>query len=400
MLMATYPETDAIGVNVLSIAVIGPHEQSRMAVADALVGSTSGTPRQLPFYPDIDQVSKLIDLYFDVVILDIDSDPEIALDLVESLCANSAATVMVYSSVADSELMIRCMRAGARELLTLPLAPGAVAEAMVRASVRRSANRVPAAKKPDGKLFVFFGAKGGSGVTTLASNFAISVARESDQKTLLIDLDVPFGDAALGLGLNSSYSTADALRNFTRLDANFLSRLIVKHESGLAVLPAPGKVTDVQITPEAVNRLLAVARQEFDCVVVDSGSRLDLTATALFEPDAIVYLVAQVGLPELRNSNRIISEFFAADFPKLEIVLNRFMPSSLGIDEEHITRALTRRAQWKVPEDAATVRKMQNTATPLALTDSPVSKAIRQMARAACGMTAEPEKKKRIIGLF
>jgi pilus assembly protein CpaE len=385
---------------VLSIVVIGPQERSRLAVADALVGTTSGVPRQLPFYPDIDQVAKLNELYFDVVILDLDSDPEAALDLVESLCASSAATVMVYSTVADSELMVRCMRAGAREFLTLPLAPGAVAEAMVRASVRRSAIRVPAAKKPDGRLFVFFGAKGGSGVTMLASNFAISAARESDKKALLIDLDVPFGDAALGLGLNASYSTADALKNFTRLDANFLSRLIVKHESGLAVLTAPGKVTDVQVTPEAVNRLLAVARQEFDFVVVDSGSRLDLTATALFEPDSIVYLVTQVGLSELRNSNRIISEFFAADFPKLEIVLNRFMPLSLGVDEEHITKALTRRAQWKVPEDAAAMRKVQNTGTPLALTDSPVSRAIRQMAMAACGVAAEPEKKKRIIGLF
>jgi pilus assembly protein CpaE len=296
--------------------------------------------------------------------------------------------------------MIRCMRAGAREFLTLPFAPGAVAEALVRASVRRTAIRVPAAKKPDGKLHVFFGAKGGSGVTTLASNFAVSVVRESGQKTLLIDLDLPFGDAALGLGLNAAYSTADALQNFNRLDFNFLSRLLVRHESGLAVLTAPGKVTNTQITPDAVNRLLTVARQEFDSVVVDTGSRLDLTSTALFEPDAMVYLVAQVGISELRNSNRIIAEYFAADFPRLEIVLNRFAPSSLGIDEEQITKALTRRAQWKIPEDSVTVRKMQNTATPLALNDSPISKAIRQMARAACGLTAEPEKKKRIIGLF
>jgi pilus assembly protein CpaE len=398
--MATLPDTDALGANVLSIALIGPEEQSRMAVADALLGSSSGVPRQLPFYPGIDQVPKLVELNFDVVILDLDSDCETALDLVESLCANSPSTVMVYSAVADSELMIRCMRAGAREFLTLPFAPGAVAEALVRASVRRTAIRVPAAKKPDGKLHVFFGAKGGSGVTTLASNFAVSVARESGQKTLLIDLDLPFGDAALGLGLNAAYSTADALQNFNRLDFNFLSRLLVRHESGLAVLTAPGKVTNTQITPDAVNRLLTVARQEFDSVVVDTGSRLDLTSTALFEPDAMVYLVAQVGISELRNSNRIIAEYFAADFPRLEIVLNRFVPSSLGIDEEQITKALTRRAQWKIPEDSATVRKMQNTATPLALNDSPISKAIRQMARAACGLTAEPEKKKRIIGLF
>jgi pilus assembly protein CpaE len=399
--MATYPETDAIGTNVLSIALIGPEERSRIAVAEALVGTTSGIPRQLPFYPDLDQVPKLVELNFDVMILDLDSDPEMALDLVESLCATSSATVMVYSTLADSELMIRCMRAGAREFLTLPFAPGAVAEAMVRAAVRRTTIRVPpATKKPGGKLFVFFGAKGGAGVTTLASNFAISAAHESGRKTLLIDLDLPFGDAALGLGLNAAYSTADALQNFTRLDANFLSRLIVKHDSGLAVLTAPGKVMKAPITAEAVNRLLTVARQEFDSVVVDSGSRLDLTGTALFEPDAIVYLVTQVGISELRNSNRMIAEFFATDFPKLEIVLNRYMPSSLGIDEEHITKALTRRAQWKVPDDAATVRKLQNTATPLVMNDSPVSRAIRQMARAACGLGAEPEKKKRIIGLF
>jgi pilus assembly protein CpaE len=258
----------------------------------------------------------------------------------------------------------------------------------------------PSPKRPDGKLCVFFGAKGGSGVTTLATNFAISAARESDRKTLLIDLDLPFGDVALGLGLTAAWSTADALQNYTRLDSNFLSRLLIKHDSGLWVLCAPGKVINVPLVPDAVNKLLAVARQDFDYVVVDTGSRLDLASTAMFEADALVYLVTQVGLSELRNSNRMISEYFKSDFPQLEIVLNRYMPSSLGIDEEHITKALTRRAQWKIPEDHVTVRRMQSTATPLIMGDSPISRLIRQMARAACGLGAETEKKKKIIGLF
>ncbi|HEY3626400.1 MAG TPA: AAA family ATPase [Terracidiphilus sp.] len=398
--MATYPETGALGANVLSVALIGPKEQTRMAVADALVGSLPGAPRQLPFYPDLDQVPKLIELNFDVMIIDLDSDPETALDLVESLCANSPATVMVYSTLADSELMIRCMRAGAREFLTLPLAPGTVAEAMVRGAVRRTTMKSPNPKRPDGKLCVFFGSKGGSGVTTVATNFAISVARESDRKTLLIDLDLPFGDVALGLGLTTAWSTADALQNYTRLDSNFLSRLLIKHDSGLWVLAAPGKVVNVPILTDAVNKLLAVARQDFEHVIVDTGSKLDLASTAMFEADALVYLVSQVGLSELRNSNRIISEFFKSDFPQLEIVLNRYMPSSLGIDEEHITKALTRRAQWKIPDDHGTVRKMQSAATPLGMGDSQISRVIRQMARGACGLAAEPEKKKKIIGLF
>ena len=162
---------------------------------------------------------------------------------------------------------------------------------------------------------------------------------------------------ALGLGLTAAYSTADALHNYTRLDANFLSRLLVKHESGLWVLAAPGKVMSVSMVSDAVNKLLAVARQDFEYVVVDTGSRLDLASTALFDADALVYLVSQVGLSELRNSNRIIAELFKGDFPRLEIVLNRYSPSSLGIDEEHITKALTRRAQWKMPDDTATLRK-------------------------------------------
>jgi pilus assembly protein CpaE len=102
----------------------------------------------------------------------------------------------------------------------------------------------------------------------------------------------------------------------------------------------------------------------------------------------------------LRNSNRLVSEFFAREVPKLEIVLNRYAPSLLGVDEEHITKALTRPARWKIPDDHATALRTQNTATPLALNDSPITRVIRQMARTACGLSAAPEKKKRIIGLF
>jgi pilus assembly protein CpaE len=106
-----------------------------------------------------------------------------------------------------------------------------------------------------------------------------------------------------------------------------------------------------------------------------------------------------VSISELRNSNRLISEFFTLPLPKLEIVLNRFTPNSIGIDEENITKALTKPATWKVPSDYNTVQRAQNTATPLALGDSSISSVLRQMARTACGLPAVAEKKKR-FGLF
>jgi pilus assembly protein CpaE len=391
-------DMDTLGASDLLVALIGPEVQSRATVAHVLAGHQVGMTREYAHYPGLDEVPLLLEQSPDVVIVDLDSNPEYALDLVESICGHGAATVMVYSTQADSNLMIRCMRAGAREYLTYPFAPGALAEALVRAAVRRPANRPE--KKVAGRLLVFFGAKGGSGVTTLASNFAVHLARESGKSTLLIDLDLPLGDAALTLGITAQYSTVDALQNASRLDSNFLSKLLRPYSPNLSVLGSPGKFARMETSKDAIDRLISVARQDFDYVVVDSGSRLDLTSTALFEEAATLYLVTQVSIPELRNSNRLVSEFFAREISKVEIVLNRYAPSLLGVDEEHISKALTMRARWKIPDDHATALRTQSTATPLALDDSPISRMIRKMARAACGLPEAAEKRKRIIGLF
>jgi Flp pilus assembly CpaE family ATPase len=298
---------------------------------------------------------------------------------------------MVYSMKADSDQLVRCMRAGAREFLTLPFAKNTVAEALARAATRRPP--APSTqKKAGGRLMVFLGAKGGDGVTTLACNFAVSMAKESGQSTLLIDLDLPLGDAALNLGVVAEYSTINALQNAARLDSAFLSKLLVKHSSGVFVLAAPGKFPQFDASHDAIDRLIAVARQDFDNVVIDMGSRLDLMGTSLFKDGSTVYLVIQAGIAGLRNSNRLISQYFATGIPKLEIVLNRFQSRTLGVGEDEITKALTRPAQWKIPNDYAAVRRMQHTAIPLALEDSPISRLIRQMARTACGLPAIAEK--------
>ena len=383
---------DAPGPDLLSVLLISPDEQRRRLVVDALSGCPIGPIREHFCYPaDLDSLPKLLD-QCDVVIVDLDSDPEYALEVVESIYAFGSATVMVFSANANLELAVRCMRAGAREFLTFPINPATIADALARISIRGSSNHP--ARKTARKLFVFLGTKGGCGVTTIAANFAVSLARESGQSTLLIDLDLPLGDAALNLGLVADFSTVNALQDSGRLDASFLAKLLIKHNSGLSVLAAPGKFPQFLASNEAIDKLMAVARQDFDNVVVDVGSRLDLSGTALFREASTIYLVTQAGIPELRNSNRLISQFFTAGGPKLEIVINRYQPKALGVGDEHITKALTRPAQWKIPNDYAAVRRMQNTATPLVLEDSPISRLIKEMARSVTGQPEAPVKKK------
>jgi pilus assembly protein CpaE len=385
---------DASGPGMLSIVLLGPDEQHRRAIADALSGCPIGSVREFSAYPaDLDDLPRMLESNCDVVIVDLDSDPEYALEIVESIFAYGSATVMVCSAKANLELAVRCMRAGAREFLTFPLNPATIADALARISIRGSSTHP--SRRTARKLFVFLGAKGGCGVTTIAANFAISLAQESGQTTLLIDLGLPLGDAALNLGMVTEYSTLNAFENYNRLDASLLSTLLARHTSGLSVLAAPTEFAPMPAPIEALDKILAVARQNFDYVVVDAGSRMDLKDAKFLDESAIIYLITQVGVTELRNSNRMIGQFFASRGSKLQTVVNRYGPHALPFDDKQIEKALTRSIDWKVPDDYATARRTQNAATPLAMEDSAISRAIRRMARKACGLPEEDEKGRR-----
>lgn len=381
----------------LSIALISPDDKRRETVARALRAYPSTTVRDLSAYPStLDVLPTLIDGQ-DAVIIDLDGDPEYALELVEKISLKGEATVMVFSAEASPDKLMRSMRAGAREFLTVPVEQSIMEEALIRASARRPAAH--STKTVMGKLLTFMGAKGGVGVTTLACNFALALAQNRNQSTLLIDLAIPLGDVALNLGVKSEYSTVNALEAADRLDASFLNKLLVKHSSGLTVLPGPGSFVPKQFTSDAVAKLIAVARQSFDHVVVDAGSRLDLTEMSLFKDASTIYLIAQVGVAELRNSNRLISQFLRGAASKIEIVLNRHNPRSTTVPEDYIAKVLTKSPKWKIPNDYASVQRVQIESIPLVPGNSPISEAIQEMARAITGQTA-PKKKKSGFSLF
>jgi pilus assembly protein CpaE len=377
----------------LTVALLGPDEQRRKVVASAISRRPGLKLHEFSsFPPRLEDLPQMLAQAYEVVIIDVDSEPDYAFALVESLCASGRTYVMAYSANADMKRAVQFMRAGVREFFTLPLDPAEVSAALMRASTRRPAP--PQDDKKTGKLFVFLGSKGGCGVTTLASNFALALAQESDSTTLLIDLGLPLGDVAINLGIVTEYSIVTALENPARLDANLLSTLVVKHSSGLSVLPAPTDLTDTQATKDAVDKLLKVTRDIYDFVVVDVGSRIDLMDSTLFEESATIFLITQVGISEMRTANRMIVKYFARREENLQIVINRNKASDALFDEAQITKALTRPAQWKIPDDYAAVRRTRETATPMVMVDSTISQTIRLMAKTVAGLLPEKNGKK------
>jgi pilus assembly protein CpaE len=375
----------------LRVAILDIDSERRSAAAAVLsqIGHVGVT--EISTFPQkVDDLTEILKDPYDVVLFNADCDQDLAFDLTARLCGDARINVMAYSSRADMKLAVHLMRAGAREFFTAPFDTNEIAAAMERAASRCAVTSQES--RAASRLFVFLGAKGGCGVTTLAANFALALAQESTGKTLLIDLGLPLGDAAINLGIKTEYSVSNALQQSDRLDARLLSTLVVKHNTGLSVLASPSEFSDKPTPIDSLDRLVSVAREAFDFVVADVGSRIDLLNTSLFDRSAIVYLIAQVGITELLNANRMITQFFFTRPDTLQIVLNRFKPSDLLFDEKKITEALTRPAQWKIPDDYAAARRTRETASPMVLIDSPIARAIREMAMTAAGLTEKAEK--------
>jgi pilus assembly protein CpaE len=382
---------DTTKSNVLGLALVVPDIKRRRALAMAMAGSRASVVREFSEYPSAGGPDELREMNCDVVVVDLDDDTNRAISLIEDICSHHPSlTVMAISARNDSTLLRRSMHAGAREFLVEPLLPEPVHEAMARAFARR-----PQQKKAGGKMFVFVPTKGGVGVTTLTANFALALASESGARVAVVDMDFQLGEIALGLGLTATFSVVDALRNIDRLDREFLATLLIRHSSGLSVLASPEDYSFFQLsTHESVTRLFRVLREEFDYVVVDAGACQGHFQEALFEMADRVYIVTELTLPALRNAHRLISYLSAGDGSRrTDVVVNRFNSRNGDIDEASAVKAIGRPIGWRIPNAYAAARAAQDNGVPLAMQNSPITKALVQMARVACGKLARTEKK-------
>lgn len=381
-----------------TVILIAPNDGHLRSLRRALEAQRATILREFSLYPNYAHLPAILDADCDAFMVEIDSDTDIALDLVEAICTRKpGATVMVYSGSPQPDRMVRAMRAGARDFLSGVIGPTVLQEALVRAAARRSEQT---AKKVRGKLMLFWGAKGGSGVTTLATNFALALRGETGAEVALLDLNPHLGDTALLLGLKPRFTAVDALKNARRLDQDFISSLVIEHDSGISVLASPDAYS-AQPASESrtVGKLLEVFRNQYSYVVIDAGPELGDAAEPLFQMATTIYLVTHLEIPSLRNTQRFITYLRQMGDQQIELVLNRFEGRKTEFDDERVTKALGLKPKWKIPNDYAAVHESLNTGVPLISGKSPVASAIRSMARAACGKPPVEDRKKS-WGLF
>ena len=120
-----------------------------------------------------------------------------------------------------------------------------------------------------GPVFAFVGAKGGVGTTTTAVNVATVLAKLAKGPTLLVDLHLAYGDAAVFLGADARFSLLDALENMHRLDAEFLKSLVVKTASGLDLLASADRPANRPVDVRRLGAVVQLAASQYAYTVLD-----------------------------------------------------------------------------------------------------------------------------------
>jgi pilus assembly protein CpaE len=328
----------------------------------------------------------------DVLLLDCDAGGvEEALELTARLNAECPSVSVILVAEAGSEVALPALRAGATDILDplaedheiLRVAQRAADLSEVRSAQQGGALTVPVAGPPTGRVISVVSPKGGVGKTTVSVNLAVGLARSAPQETVLVDLDLQFGDVASGLNLDPEYFLPSAVHEPAISDTMVLKTFLTLHETGLYVICAPESPVEADgITGDQVRQLLRTLAAEFRYVVVDTAPGLAEHTLAVMDETTDLVMLSSMDVPGLRGLRKEIDtlrDLGLLQQRRHQVVINFANPSA-GLSAADIEVTLGARVDLVLPRSKAAPASV-NLGVPLLQsgTRDPMTKQLRAL---------------------
>jgi pilus assembly protein CpaE len=259
-------------------------------------------------------------------------------------------------------------------------------------SLRKAARDRVGGQQKLSRVIMVSSTKGGTGKTSIAVNLAAELVQHR-LRTLLIDLDVQFGDVGIVLGLDRPAKTLhDLTAAADVLDAEKLRGYVIKHGSGIHILPAPLRPEEGEaIDATRIAAILQMARGLYDAIVVDTAPLFDgPMLTALDRSDQLL-LVSTPDVPSMKNVRLALQTLEALGFPleRVSLVANRAGMVG-GASTGEMADTIGRTVRF-VLDDDPTVPKSINSGIPAVLLDprSRFSRGMKELVDSLVGRTVE-----------
>jgi pilus assembly protein CpaE len=309
------------------------------------------------------------------------------------------APVILLASGGSPTLLEDALEADVADVLLLPQLTDNVVFAIKKACHAGRRHQAAAGGR-QGRLVTVFSPKGGTGKTVLSTNISASLAKHWGKRALLLDLDLQFGDAAIMLGLEPEKTIYDLVTAPGELDSEKLAGYTTRHACGLDILPAPLRPEDAELVTEPkLARLLEVARESFDVIIVDTSPFFHGPMLATLDRTDELLLLTSLDVPTIKNVRLSLQTLELLSFPsdRIKVVLNR-ANSKVGMQRKEVESALEMGVRHEVPSDRA-VPLAVNRGNPAVLADgkSEFSRSVRELAKSLVTAQAAAKERKKFL---
>lgn len=294
-----------------------------------------------------------------------------ALALARQLERERPEISVVLVSPPSDDLWREALRSGVRDVLAPDATDADVREVFERAlavSARRRQNLTDhddAAGRTGGRIITVLSPKGGSGKTTVCSNLAVSLALAEPDRTVLVDLDLQFGDVSTALRLTPEHSIVDAVRAGAA-DQMALKTFLTPHATNLWSLAAPDSPADgEEITADQAQAVVTTLAQEFAHVIVDTAAGLSEHTLAMIDISTDLLLVCAMDVPSVRSLRKEVEalEQLGMVHQRRHFVINR-ADSKVGLDVADVEATVGLPVDVAIPSSRAVPLSM-NQGTPV-----------------------------------
>jgi len=393
----------------IKVLLISPAGKTRQFIADALanVEDIETVGEVAEWETVLYQVGELLP---DVILMD-DVVPD-ACGLAEEITRQFLGTSIIMLGEAPAgDGFRRMMQAGVRDFLNNPCQPAELMEAIYVAYEYSKKLQLPVAAGADqaahkAKIITIFSNRGGVGKSTIAVNMATVMAKNFQTKTLLWDLDLYHGVVTVATGINQRGDVTDMLNEIQYLDEEQLDNYLEKHESGLKILPSPftPEFADY-VSEDHVNKILSVAKEAWDYIVVDCPSTFNETTMEALRQSDVVLLVGSLDMGTIKNLKACLMILDKLNFPRarVKLVVNR-VGREFGISLSDLEKTMQMSVFATVPSDAKNVITGLNQGVPSAYStpDTDFGRSIQLLAKSVMGANAakqqQPVQKKGLLG--
>ena len=345
----------------------------------------------------------------DIMLMDVNMPIKDGIKATEEISlGNPNVSVIIVSVQGDPEYLRKAMSAGAKDFITKPFSGDDLINTIIKTyelGQKRTQINIPKNReKVHTKVITVFSTKGGVGKTTVATNVAVSLAKETGTKVALIDCDFQFGNVGIFLNVPIKNTIVDLIKESNEFDGKLIEEYLVSHYSGVNILLSPIKPEYSEfITPSHIEKIVKGLKEKYHYIIIDTSNNINETVLTCLDLSDKVLFISTLDVPTIKNTKEGIEIMESLNYSreKLGVVVNK-VNEQYGIKIKDLEDTIKYPVFASIPEDNETIITSINKGFPFVLTraETKCAKSILTIVDWLTGDEENVEKKKSLFNIF